>query len=89
MKGFFPSWTDATRLPKYPFCVKFASQILQLKIHVIEHFKKRWKEPFACSLCDKKFMEHFQAKQHEMLHTGEKPYACNVCEEKKSDKRPL
>ena len=39
-------------------------------------------EPFACSFCDKKFIEHFQAKQHEMLHTGEKPYACTVCEKK-------
>ena len=25
---------------------------------------------------------HFQAKQHEMLHTREKPYACTVCEKK-------
>ena len=36
------------------------------------------KEPFAFTFCDK----NFQAKQHEMLHTGEKPYACSVCEKK-------
>ena len=42
-------------------------------------------------------MEHFQAKQHEMLHTGEKTYACTVCEQKnqtrehfkRHEKKPL
>ena len=35
------------------------------------------KEPFACSFCDKKLLEHSMAKQHEMMDTGEKPSVMN------------
>ena len=43
---------------------------------------------------EKTFHQHdmsksFQAKQHEMLHTGEKPYACTVYEKKIRQEKTL
>jgi hypothetical protein len=42
--------------------------------------RTKWKKLFISMNYQK--VLHFQAKQHEMLHTGEKPYACTVYEKK-------
>ena len=42
--------------------------------------KTKWKRLFTSMNYQR--VPHFQAKQHEMLHTREKPYACTVCEKK-------
>ena len=35
--------------------------------------------PYACSMCPKRFCQKGAIPQHERTHTGEKPYACSMC----------
>ena len=49
--------------------------------------RTKWKKLFISMNYQK--VLHFQAKQHEMLHTGEKPYACTVYEKKIRQEKTL
>lgn len=35
---------------------------------------------FACTICDKAFVEKDKLKMHINVHTGEKPFKCNMCD---------
>ena len=37
-------------------------------------------KPYACPVCDRKFAQITDIKNHERTHTGEKPYGCVYCD---------
>ncbi|XP_077977815.1 uncharacterized protein LOC144433386 [Glandiceps talaboti] len=48
-----------------------------LKIHqLVKHMGEK---PFACEMCDQRFVSASALITHRRRHTGEKPYKCNIC----------
>lgn len=35
---------------------------------------------YSCKFCNKSFLRQDCAREHEMIHTGERPFKCNYCE---------
>uniref|UniRef100_A0ABM0MCR9 Zinc finger protein 91-like n=1 Tax=Saccoglossus kowalevskii TaxID=10224 RepID=A0ABM0MCR9_SACKO len=48
-----------------------------LKIHkLVKHLGEK---PFACEMCNQRFVSASALITHRRRHTGEKPYKCNIC----------
>lgn len=37
-------------------------------------------KPYACSMCDMRFIQRNHLERHSLTHTGEKPFACDMCD---------
>lgn len=60
-------------------CMKIFNHLSSLIKHERIH---RGERPYACKVCDQKFVQSSNLRRHEKTHTGEKSFACPQCDKK-------
>ncbi|XP_070569171.1 zinc finger protein 493-like [Ptychodera flava] len=67
-------------IPRHHVCSNCGKNFIgkaALKIHqLVKHMGEK---PFACEMCDQRFVSASALITHRRRHTGEKPYKCNIC----------
>ena len=58
-------------------CGAELSRKASLKYHMLTHSEEE--KPYACNICDMRFITQHVLKKHTYRHTGERPYKCDLC----------
>uniref|UniRef100_T1GBR1 C2H2-type domain-containing protein n=1 Tax=Megaselia scalaris TaxID=36166 RepID=T1GBR1_MEGSC len=59
-------------------CGKESSNFYALRKHIL--YNHQMERKFECTICDKKFKQRYNLKEHMAVHTGESLYNCPHCE---------
>ncbi|KAJ3128366.1 hypothetical protein HK098_004613 [Nowakowskiella sp. JEL0407] len=65
----------------HPGCDKEFSRQFNLKAHKKTHDPDR-DRPFACEVCDKRFLRNHDLLRHEPVHTKAKNFECELCKKR-------